>query len=144
MANIINNFKNMLHNNQSSDDKKSQKTNNNNLNITPEMISNLANMLKNNSAQNDSATSDSFNQNDENSNNDNDSNSMNNIDFETILKLKSIMETLNKQDDPRSKLLYSLKPYLRESKRKKLDQYVNLFKITQISNLFKNNKGDGN
>ena len=144
MANIINNFKNMLHNNQSSDDKKSQDTGNNNLNITPEMIGNLANMLKNNTSNNDSATSDSFNQNTESSSNDNDSNSMNNIDFETILKLKSIMETLNKKDDPRSKLLYSLKPYLRESKQKKLDQYVNLFKITQISNLFKNNKGDGN
>ena len=144
MANIINNFKNMLHNNQSSDDKKSQENGSNNLNITPEMIGNLANMLKNNTAQNDSATSDSFNQNTESSSNDNDSNSMNNIDFETILKLKSIMETLNKKDDPRSKLLYSLKPYLRESKQKKLDQYVNLFKITQISNLFKNNKGDGN
>ena len=144
MANIINNFKNMLHNNQSSDDKKSQDTSNNNLNITPEMIGNLANMLKNNTSNNDSATSDSFAQNSENSNNDNDSSSMNNIDFETILKLKTIMETLNKKDDPRSKLLYSLKPYLRESKQKKLDQYVNLFKITQISNLFKNNKGDGN
>lgn len=144
MANIINNFKNMLHNNQSSDDKKSQENGINNLNITPEMIGNLANMLKNNTAQNDSATSDSFNQNAESSSNDNDSNSMNNIDFETILKLKSIMETLNKKDDPRSKLLYSLKPYLRESKQKKLDQYVNLFKITQISNLFRNNKGDGN
>ena len=143
MANIINNFKNMLHNNQSSDDKKSQENGINNLNITPEMIGNLANMLKNNTAQNDSATSDSFNQNAESSSNDNDSNSMNNIDFETILKLKSIMETLNKKDDPRSKLLYSLKPYLRESKQKKLDQYVNLFKITQISNLFRNNKGDG-
>ena len=144
MENIINNFKNMLHNNQSSDDKKSQENGINNLNITPEMIGNLANMLKNNTAQNDSATSDSFNQNTDSSSNDNDSNSMNNIDFETILKLKSIMETLNKKDDPRSKLLYSLKPYLRESKQKKLDQYVNLFKITQISNLFKNNKGDGN
>lgn len=144
MANIINNFKNMLHNNQSSDDKKRQENGINNLNITPEMIGNLANMLKNNTAQNDSATSDSFNQNTESSSNNNDSNSMNNIDFETILKLKSIMETLNKKDDPRSKLLYSLKPYLRESKQKKLDQYVNLFKITQISNLFKNNKGDGN
>ena len=64
-----------------------------------------------------------------------------NTPFETILKLKSIMETLNKKDDPRSNLLYSLKPYLRESKQKKLDQYVNLFKIAQISNLFKNEKG---
>lgn len=144
MANIINNFKNMLHNNQSPDDKKNQDMGNNNLNITPEMIGNLANMLKNNTSNNDSATSDSFAQNFENSNNDNDSSSMNNIDFETILKLKTIMETLNKKDDPRSKLLYSLKPYLRESKQKKLDQYVNLLKITQISNLFKNNKGDGN
>ena len=48
MANIINNFKNMLHNNQPSDDKKSQENGSNNLNITPEMIGNLANMLKNN------------------------------------------------------------------------------------------------
>ena len=54
------------------------------------------------------------------------------------------METLNKKDDPRSNLLYSLKPYLRESKQKKLDQYVNLFKITQITQLFKNEKGAKN
>ena len=54
------------------------------------------------------------------------------------------METLNQKDDPRSNLLYSLKPYLRESKQKKLDQYVNLFKITRLSNFFKNEKGAGN
>ena len=29
---------------------------------------------------------------------------------------------------------------IRESKQKKLDQYVNLFKITQITNLFKNER----
>ena len=51
-----------------------------------------------------------------------------------------IMETFNKKDDPRSNLLYSLKPYLRETRQKKLDQYVNLFKITQVSNLFKKEK----
>ena len=67
-----------------------------------------------------------------------------NIDFDTVLKIKSIMETLNKKDDPRSNLLYSLKPYLRETRQKKLDQYVNLFKITEVTNLFKNDKGDGN
>ena len=54
------------------------------------------------------------------------------------------METLNKKDDPRSNLLYSLKPYLRENRQKKLDQYVNLLKITQVTNLFKNEKGDEN
>lgn len=66
------------------------------------------------------------------------------IDFETILKIKSIMETLNKNDDPRSNLLYSLKPYLRESRQKKIDQYVNLLKITNLSGLFNFNKGDEN
>lgn len=65
------------------------------------------------------------------------------IDFESILKIKSIMETLNKKDDPRSNLLYSLKPYLRENRQRKLDQYVNLLKITQITGLFKKEKGDG-
>ena len=67
-----------------------------------------------------------------------------NIDMETILKIKSIMENLNKKDDPRANLLYSLKPYLRESRQKKVDQYVNIFKIAQITNLFKNEKGDVN
>ncbi len=115
------------------------------LNITPEMIGNLANILKSNSQDNSSANSSSSNAN-SSSNSDNSENNnssfASNIDFETILKIKTIMETLNKKDDPRSNLLYSLKPYLRESKQKKLDQYVNLFKITQISNLFKNEKGD--
>lgn len=143
MANIINNFKNMLHNNQPSSEESNNNINNN-LNITPEMIGNLANLLKSNNTSNNSATSNSSAQNTEQSSPDEKSNTTNNIDFDTILKIKSIMEALNKKDDPRSNLLYSLKPYLRESKQKKLDQYVNLLKITQVTNLFKNNKGDGN
>ena len=116
-----------------------QSENQENLNITPEMISNLTNMLKSNNSETEKQTESNSN----NTNKQQDS-TFNNIDFETIMKIKSIMETLNKKDDPRSNLLYSLKPYLRESKQKKLDQYVNLLKITEISNLFKNGKGDGN
>lgn len=147
ISNIINNFKNMLNNTDNSDKSNNSdvKNDSQNLNITPEMISNLANILKSNSQDNSSANSSSSNAN-SSSNADNSENNnssfASNIDFETILKIKTIMETLNKKDDPRSNLLYSLKPYLRESKQKKLDQYVNLFKITQISNLFKNEKGD--
>ena len=63
-----------------------------------------------------------------------------NLDFETIMKMKSIMETFNDKNDPKSNLLYSLKPYLRKSKQSKLDQYVNLLKLTEISNLFKGDK----
>lgn len=159
---------------------------NKNLDITPEMISNLVNMLKpfNNSASstsssstisnntnsfntsNDSNNEDSYNTsnssfdilknffnanlgNEKNSSSSSETSTSNNdfsskIDFETILKIKSIMETLNKNDDPRSNLLYSLKPYLRESRQKKIDQYVNLLKITNLSGLFNFNKGDEN
>ena len=50
------------------------------------------------------------------------------------------MEKMNTQNDANSNLLYSLKPYLRESKQAKLDQYANLMKLSQITNLFKNEK----
>ena len=131
LSNIISNFKNMLNNNNID---SSNTTNNSeptsNLNITPEMIRNLANMLKSSSENTSSAASSSPDFEDTSNNQSSSNQSSNNIDFETILKIKSIMETLNKKDDPRSKLLYSLKPYLRETKQKKLDQYVNLLKIT--------------
>ena len=103
----------------------------NNINITPEMISKLADILKNSSdtSSNDISTSqDTYN-------------SFNNIDFETILKMKSMIDDLNKKDDPRSNLLYSLKPYLRKTRQEKIDQYINLFKISKITNLLKNEKG---
>lgn len=145
LSNIISNFKNMLNNNNID---SSNTTNNSeptsNLNITPEMIGNLANMLKSSSKNTSSAASSSPDFKDTSNNQSSSNQSSNNIDFETILKIKSIMETLNKKDDPRSKLLYSLKPYLRETKQKKLDQYVNLLKITEVSNLFKNEKGAKN
>ena len=129
--------------------------NNPNINITPDMINNLVNMLKSKNFKDDNSSSNNEPSSTYQSSSNNDvpfstmSTSSNatgfeNIDFDTVLKIKSIMETLNKKDDPRSNLLYSLKPYLRETRQKKLDQYVNLFKITEVTNLFKNDKGDGN
>ena len=102
----------------------------NNINITPDMISNLANILANHSKATETKSEETQNS--------------NSIDAKTILKIKSIMENLNKNDDPRTNLLYSLKPYLRQSRQKKVDEYVNLFKIAEITNLFKNEKGDVN
>lgn len=108
-----------------------------NINITPEMIYNLVNKLKSDVSSNSNTSFEPNSQTKSTS----DKNS-NNIDFETILKIKSVIENLNKKDDPRSNLLYSLKPYLRESRQKKLDQYVSLLKIAQITDLLKNEKGD--
>ncbi|MCI9177819.1 MAG: hypothetical protein HFJ28_04530 [Clostridia bacterium] len=61
-----------------------------------------------------------------------------NLDMGTILKMKSIMDSMNKeQNDPRANLLKSLKPYLKSSRKQKVDQYIKLFgmgKIFEIMN----------
>ena len=43
------------------------------------------------------------------------------------------MDKMNqKKDDPRSNLLLSLKPYLKPSRKQKVDQYIQLFSMTEI------------
>lgn len=47
--------------------------------------------------------------------------------MDTILKMKDIFTAMNKsKDSPRNKLLYSLKPYLENTKKEKLEQYVKI------------------
>lgn len=121
-----------------------------NLNISPDIIDNLVNMLKNSNNSNNSDENMSF-QNDSKvkedlsgkmeSNTSDNSVNFNNIDFETIMKIKSVIESLNTSNNQDSQLLYSLKPYLRKSRQKKIDQYINILKISQVSKLF-NQKGD--
>ena len=123
-----------------------------NLNISPDIIDNLVNMLKNSNNSNNSDENVSF-QNDSKvkedlsgkmeSNTSDNSVNFNNIDFETIMKIKSVIESLNTSNNQDSQLLYSLKPYLRKSRQRKLDQYINILKISQVSKLF-NQKGDVN
>ena len=67
-----------------------------------------------------------------------------NIDINTILKMKSIIEAINTKDDPRANLLYSLKPYLRESRKSKLDQYSSLLNMANIMELFNQNNSKEN
>lgn len=98
-----------------------EKLNINKDSISPEMIDNLMSMLNNNSNNNDSCGSS------------NSCNSTPDIDIETILKMKTIIEKMNaKNDDPRSRLLQSLRPYLRESRQNKLDQYIQLMNMSKI------------
>ncbi len=50
------------------------------------------------------------------------------FDIGTMLKMKSIIDSMNKpQNDPRANLLKSLKPYLKSSRKDKVDQYIKLF-----------------
>ena len=139
ISQVLNNFKNLMNSNSNESNISSEhiehNNSNNNFNITPEMISNLSEVLKNynNNASNGTPNADNSSNSSDNSNS---SNSQ--IDFDTILKIKSIMEKLNKKDDPRSNLLYSLKPYLRESRQRKIDEYSNLLKIVSLSDIFQN------
>ena len=119
-----------------------------NINISPDMINNLINVLKSSNFNNNSSFQRPSDEKEEISssskvNNSDASNNTNNIDFETIMKIKSIMEKLNNSNNQDSNLLYSLKPYLRKSRQKKIDQYINILKLSQVSELF-NQKGDDN
>ena len=138
-GNIPDNVKQMMNNLQGSSDSGSQNpmsnnsSNNMDINnilsqVSPEMLNNFSNMMSSNnqSSPNSTAT---------NSNNFN-------IDMNTIMKMKSVMDNMNSKNDPRANLLYSLKPYLRDSKKNKLDQYVNMLNISKIADMMNKNKDD--
>lgn len=137
--------------------------------ISPEMIENFSKMMNSNNNNNTNNSNNSNNTNttntyktinynqknyNANNNSNNSSNKANNntnnkknfdfsqIDMNTILKMKSVMENMNNSDDPRSNLLYSLKPYLRQTKQEKLDQYVNLLNFSKVAEILKNDKKD--
>lgn len=136
-GNIPNDIKQMMNNfqNNSGSVNNSNSTNNMDLNnllnqVSPEMLNNISSMMGNSNSQNN------------NNNNNNNSNNFN-IDVNTIMKMKSIMENMNNKNDPRANLLYSLKPYLRDSKKDKLEQYVNLLNISKIADVM-NKKEDNN
>lgn len=108
--------------------------------IPPEMIQNFSSMM--NSQQSNSSTSNSGSEKQTTGRNGNFD--FSNIDMNTILKMKSIMEKMNSSNDPRSNLLYSLKPYLREERKGKVDQYANLLNFAKIAELFKNDNNKEN
>lgn len=91
----------------------------------------INNMNSNNNKENNSKN-----------NNDVSSFDFNNIDIQTFLKLKSAMDKMNSKDNPNTKLLQALKPYLKTNKKEKLDQYIQLMNISSIIELLNNNEGD--
>lgn len=62
----------------------------------------------------------------------------------TIPKMQKIMSSMNndKQADYRTNLLMSLKPYLKESRKGKVDQYVQLMKMGKIFEIMNPLGGD--
>lgn len=115
---IINNL-----NNSNTDSKQ---TLNNMLNqVSPEMLNNLSTMLN---SSNTSSSSQSAQDNGLN------------IDMATLMKMTSIINKMNSNDSASKNLLQSLKPYLRDSRKDKLDQYSNLLNVAKIAEVMKNDK----
>ncbi len=90
-----------------------------NNNISPDKVNNLFNSLNSNSNEKSSKNQTS-----------------NGIDIETIMKMKSIIEKMNTKDDPRSNLLQSLKPYLNDNRKSKVDQYIQLMNMSKVLDVF--------
>lgn len=55
-----------------------------------------------------------------------------NIDINTILKFKNIAEKINSNNNPRSRLLQALKPFLTKEKQSKIDEYIKIANILSI------------
>jgi len=150
LANAFNNLKKMvdsgnipndlqgLVNNLNNGNNDKQSLNNLLSQVSPEMLNNLSSMLNSNNSNsntfNSSATTDYSNSSKEASNNGF------NIDAKTLMKMTSMINAMNQKDNPGSNLLNSLKPYLRDSRKDKLDQYSNLLNLTKLADIMKNEK----
>ena len=114
------------------DDSNDSNTNNSSGNIDPNMVNNILNMF--NSSNENSGTS-----------NGSSSSGSSNIDIETILKMKTIIDKMNNtKDDPRANLLLSLKPYLKDSRKDKVEQYIKLLNMSKVIDVFNMNGGGKN
>ena len=67
-----------------------------------------------------------------------------NFDIATLLKFKNIFDKINNTNNPRNNLLSSLKPFLRNDKKEKLEQYTKIANIIYIINTLNEDKGDDN
>ena len=114
--------------------------------IPPDVLANFSSMMNNNNNNSNNNSNKTENNKDLNNSNNSDNNTgnnnnsfnFNNIDMNTMLKMKSIIDKMNNSNDPRSNLLASLKPYLRDNKKQKLDEYANLLNFAKISEILNN------
>lgn len=112
MSNLMNQISNMIKNNEIPDEIK---------NMMNSLSSNSQNSSESSSPQDTSSPSSSENS------------TMPEFDIATIMKMKKIMDSMKEnRNDPRANLLKSLKPYLKESRKEKVDQYIQLFGMGKV------------
>lgn len=131
LQSLVNNFNSGNGQNHNSN---SQNNNPNNQGYSNHHSNNFGNQNYNNQSNNSSGQG--YNN---QSNNSNSQNSMPNIDMETLMKMQRIMSQMqNNGDNDMSRLLSSLKPYLRDEKKGKVDEYMKLVKMGQMTKILEN------
>ena len=135
--NTMKNIKNMVDNGNLSDAIS---------NISPEMIQNFSKILSNQGEnQNANNQNNQVKKEEQNeSKTENNTFDFSNLDMNTVMKMSSAINKMkDAKNDPRANLLNSLKPYLRDSKKGQLDNYMNLLNVAKIAEIMKdNNKGE--
>ena len=137
---MMNNTNNMSNNGNSNNSNNLNNPNSNDYNNTNDFNnSGNTNTLNNSNYTNNSNSTNNSNNNSgkDNTSNNNTGFDINNIDMNTIMKLSSAFGNSNNKNDPRANLLNSLKPYLRDSKKSKLDNYMNLLNMSKIADILK-------
>lgn len=119
MSNLMNQISNMLNSNEIPDDIK-------------KMMSNLSKSQKDGSTSNTASPNEIPN-----------SSQVPDLDIETIMKIKKIMDSMKEtKNDPRANLLRSLKPYLKDSRKEKVEQYIQFLGIEKAFETFGTLGGD--
>lgn len=139
---MIQNFSKLLSNQQSSNTQQNNKQENNNPYNNNQMNNDFSSHQSNINNNTNNAQYSNHNENTTNSNNNFDFSS---IDMNTIMKMTSVLGKMNNnQNDPRANLLNSLKPYLRDNKKGKLDNYMNLLNVSKIAEIMKETNKENN
>lgn len=131
MSEIIQKMTYMLNNShiQQSDNNQTNTPNNdvssNSEKINEDTLKNILNNFKASSEEQNSNNNNNFN-----------------FDINTMLKMKNIMDKMNSNsNDPRANLLLSLKPYLNNNRKEKLDQYMQFLNISKVIEVFQSEGG---
>lgn len=123
--------------------EENQKVNIDNTNTNNNNSSNISSILNNLDL---SSILGAFNNNN-NSNNNTNSNSNNNtfsgIDPSFLLKAQKVMSSVTR-DDPKKNLLLSLKPFLRQSRQDKINEYISMLSIISAIEAFSDKGSDKN
>ena len=159
-GNIPSEVQGMINNLNNSNSDSKQTLNNMLSQVSPEMLNNPSSMLNSSnlgsapitnsgfndtvSAQNKSSYNNFSGQNNNSSSTESAQGNGLNLDMATLMKMTSIINKMNSNDSASKNLLQSLKPYLRDSRKDKLDQYSNLLNVAKIAEVMKNDKKENN